>query len=211
MKPRAIIVCVNYYDILEITIANNHKFFDEILVITSNEDIKTQEIVKKIPNARIFITDSFYINGSSFNKGFAMEEGFDAFGRWGWICILDADILIPGPLPEDLIIGNLYAPKRKIVTDIQNFNLKTNYPIFNDEEFAGYFQLFHADDTAVKDKKPWYDKSWKHAGGCDSFFQSYWSPQNKIRILPEVFHLGEVASNWFGRTTDYVKTRGAHD
>jgi hypothetical protein len=59
----------------------------------------------------------------------------------------------------------------------------TKYPIHrNTKEWAGYSQIFHADDP-VLGQPPWYDISWSHAGGADSAFQHKWTEDKKIRPI----------------------------
>jgi vacuolar-type H+-ATPase subunit F/Vma7 len=213
VKINGITVCVNYSDILAITLPHNLKHFDRIVVITDSQDTKTMDLCNKYPNVELYITDSFYDNGAKFNKGKAMEEGLDYMGREGWICIFDADILMPNNMDLSIVKeGNLYGPRRRIVEDIQGITLDrinidwTAYPVYPESEFAGYFQLFNGNDIVLKDKKPWYSVDWSHAGGCDSDFQSKWDNNHKIRLdnSCDVLHLGSAGLNWNGRATLYV-------
>ncbi len=202
---KAMTVCVEYDDLLAITLPQAQKHFDEIIVVTSPTDIRTIQYCKE-SGINIYATDAFYRNRTSFNKGLALEEGFDIIGREGWICIFDSDIVMPDILPlPALQVGKLYSPFRKIVTNIHTFNPHnkdwSEYYRFPDLELAGYFHLFHADDPAIFLKRPWYGTNWKHAGGCDSHFMSYWKEENKIRLQFDVLHLGETEVNWHGRTT----------
>jgi hypothetical protein len=71
-------------------------------------------------------------------------------------------------------------------------------------EFPGFFQLFNAEDPAIKNRRPWYGTRWKHAGGCDSDFQNMWSKDNKIKLPFNVLHYGDPGVNWHGRATEYI-------
>lgn len=205
----SITVCVNYSDILAITLPNNAKHFDRTVVITDSQDTQTMDLVNSIPNCELFITDSFYDNGAKFNKGLAMEQGLDYMGRQGWICIWDADIVMPTNLDlSQCKIGNLYSPNRRILENIKGISLSSigdisQYPVYPESEFAGYFQYFHADDSVLKEL-PWYGVDWNHAGGCDSDFQRKWDNNHKIRLNTHVLHLGAPGVNWNGRATDLV-------
>jgi hypothetical protein len=205
MKLRGLTVCVEYDDLLKITLPQNLQHFDECLVITSSADTRTQELVKKHPKAKLFVTDSFYEYGASFNKGLAIELGFNALGREGWIVVWDADIIFPEVMPlNGMMIGNLYGPHRRILNDPRQWSPALQWSKCvraRDLEIPGYFQLFHADD-AVLQSRPWYDISFGHAGGGDSFFQSKWNKQNRIKLPFDVLHLGPRDSNWYGRTTE---------
>ena len=46
-KIEGIIICVNYSDFLDITLDQNLKHFDQIIVVTDEKDIGTHEICKK--------------------------------------------------------------------------------------------------------------------------------------------------------------------
>ena len=205
MNIRGIVVCVNYDDLLKITLIRNMRFMSECLVITSPTDIKTKELASTIPGVRVYETDAFYRYGAKFNKGLAMEEGFDVLGREGWILIWDADCLFPDSLSfENCVPGNLYGTTRKILA-----NPKHWHPGFNwaqatptrDTSFPGFFQLFYADDPAITER-PWYDVTFSHAGGGDGYFQSRWPGERKIRLPYEVLHLGPRDVNWFGRASE---------
>ena len=73
----------------------------------------------------------------------------------------------------------------------------------NSSEWAGYSQIFHAEDEHLGNP-PWHEINWKHAGGADSFFQRKWPISNKIRPPFEVLHLGMTGRNWTGRTMPYL-------
>lgn len=207
MKPNAITVCVEYDDILSFCLLQNAPQFNKWLIVTSPHDKHTPQLAKAAPNVEVFATDAFYRDGAAFNKGLAMEEGLDRLGREGWLLILDADIVLPRAVPWSMArIGNLYSPPRRILADprawradLDWYKLPRHHYM---KEFAGYFQLFHANDPVLKDKRPWYGTSWKHAGGCDAVFQSLWSTDRKIRPDFEVLHLGEADQNWCGRITN---------
>lgn len=92
---RAVIVSVDYADILHITLPYNASHFEEIVVATTPGDADTQAVVASIPNARCFLSEDFYANNASFNKFLVVEQALDWFGRTGWITLLDADVLWP--------------------------------------------------------------------------------------------------------------------
>lgn len=206
---RAIMVCVDYCDLLEITLPLNLHHFSEVMIVTSPEDVSTQSFCKHFNKVKCFVTNSFYEHGAIFNKWFALEEGLDEFNRQGWLCIMDADVVWPNKLPElNLQRGKLYTPVRRMMNKIslplpeeedwKHFPLHRNLA-----EFAGYSQIFHAQDPALGES-PWHQVDWEHAGGADSFFQRKWQKSNKIRPPFEVLHLGEAGKNWYGRATPFL-------
>lgn len=204
---KAICASVHYADFLAITLPANAKHFDDMLVVTDSSDLETVDVVVSVPNARCFITDLFHANESRFNKGLAMEAGFDVLGREGWIVVWDADILMPDVMDFSTCeIGNLYSPYRRICRTRDRMNdAWETFPygteIANDE-FAGYFQLFHADDPLLR-FHPWYDGTkWTTARGCDSEFWWRWPKDQRIRPNWDVLHLGPERLNWNGRVTE---------
>ncbi len=201
---KAILISVDYGDILAITLKRNARLFDEILVVSTERDKETAEVVASVPNARLHTTDAFYRKDCPFNKGAAMEEGFDILGRDGWICIIDADILFPSDFSwkcVSLEANCLHTPRRCILEDLSTYYESldwTNMKVHPDIEHAGYCQIFNA-SAPVLDVRPWYPTNWVHAGGSDSEFNQLWSRRNKIWLPFSVLHLGPVDTNWCGR------------
>lgn len=207
----AILVAVNYTNLLKLTLPYNRHHFDKVMVVT---DANSSEDVYEIADqcrAEVHVTDAFYRGGAHFNKWLALEEGLDVLGRSGWICVMDADVLWPREtlLNWDPLFrmgwtplqGRLYTPRRRMLPTIPQEvppeeTWKT-YPLYQSEEFAGWTQIFHASDP-VLGPAPWYETNWIHAGGADTFFQSKWPKERKIRPPFEVLHLGPNGKNWCG-------------
>ena len=211
---KAILVCVDYHDILSLTLPTNAHHFDSVLVVTTPNDRKTQAIVDRIPNATCHCTNAFYEHGCAFKKGAAMEEGFDIVGRDGWIVVLDADIVLPPQMRfPNLSEQQIYGVQRRMCEDISlyaegwyhDYQEWQALPTMPDTDIAvGFFQLFNASADHLTNR-PWYPIEWKHAGGCDSFFERKWNNQNRIRLFDfQVLHLGTAGKNWFGRTTPFL-------
>lgn len=216
MPPiRAITVCVNYDDLLQITLPSVLPHVEEMIVVTAPNDTRTLDYLHGFDRVRPFVTDAFYRGGAKFNKGLAMEEGFSFMQRRGWILVLDADIVLPPGVSEVFRvnppkIGRLYTPYRRILDDpkawvsyINTEKWKTLPGRKEDRAHYGYFQLFHADDPALRNR-PWYPICWTHAGRCDDEFQHRWPSDHKERPDFEVLHLGKCDENWFGRATDRI-------
>lgn len=211
---RTVIVCVDYSDILSITLPYNRHHFSEVIIVTSMTDTKTVEVAQA-NNAQVYQTNAFYTDGAVFNKFRAMEEGLSVFGRYDWMCIMDADVLWPKFIPSltdesdggILVRGNLYTPLRRMCEDLQQIPHEPywkSYPLHPQQvEWAGYTQIFHAEDPYLP-TPPWHEMNWRHAGGADSFFQQRWPAKNKLRPPFECLHLGPAGTNWCGRVTAYV-------
>jgi hypothetical protein len=214
---RSLVVCVEYDDFLAVTLDHNRRLFTDTLVITSPDDHRTQELAARL-SVRCHITDAFYRDGASFNKGAAVEEGFDVLGREGWICVWDADIILPREIYFKRDDRALYSPKRVLLTDLspESVARRSNDESWDDlpcptqpHEFDGFTHLFHA--AAIP--PPWYGTRWRHAGGCDSDFEFRFSEERRMRPPWKVLHLGgegmpeiktRVGRNWCGRVTPRI-------
>lgn len=228
---RAILVSVDYDDLLSLTLPYNRHHFSEVMVVTGcrERDNKTADIAHS-HGCLVYRTNSFWDKGALFNKWVALEQGLDAFGRHGWLCIMDADVLWPkdiviepwseadgkpyalgiwtGPGQETLVkFGSLVTPRRHMYPTIPSTlppeGEWARYPVHTVNEFAGYSQVFHASDPVLP-KPPWHETNWKHAGGADSFFQMRWKERDKIRPPFNVLHLGPNGTNWCGRVAKYA-------
>ncbi len=210
---KAILVSVDYGDILSLTLPHNKHHFTELMVVTSSEDKETQAIAKA-NDVDCFITDSFYWDGAVFNKWRALERAWDAFGRKGWQCVMDADVLWPKKVSKRFKKGILYSPWRRVLKDIKlplpPEEEWDKLPYHPDTGFAGYTQIFHSSDTTLPDP-PWHEINWAHAGGADTMFQNRWPKNKKVRPDWEVLHLGPPCKNWCGRTTSRVDGKRLED
>ena len=201
---RAITVSVEYDDILSITLPYNRHHFSAVMVVTSHDDKATQKVALE-NEAQVFCTDAFYDDGAHFNKWKALEQALDQFGRQDWLCLMDSDILWPKFIPPMYLeFGTLTTPQRYIHADpTQPVSLEQHWsklPLFPEREFAGYSQIFHAEDPVLP-AAPWHEVNWSHAGGADSFFQKLWADDKKKRPDWKVVHIGNPGSNWCGRAT----------
>lgn len=198
-------VCVEYGDLLAVTLSYNRHHFDKVLVVTHMADKETIVVCENL-GVDYITTPAFYENGAHFNKWKALEEGLDLMGREGLLCIMDPDVMWPkeiGPLHQ-FCPGRLYTPRRRLLRDVmQEIPPEEDWcklELFNEREFAGYSQVFYGDDSRLPDP-PWHEQNWIHAGGADSAFQNLWKHEEKIRPSWEVLHLGSPGLNWCGRTT----------
>lgn len=212
---RGITICVGYDDLLAISLPANLRHLDEVMVVTSPADIRTQELVRQTARARLHVTDAFYRDGATFRKGLAMEEGLDAMGREGWLAIYDADTVWPAQIDWGFLTpGNMYTPPRRMLYEPRLWTQLLDWsrlPLKQENEWAGYTQIFHGEDPRLVSKRPWYGTDWWHAGGCDSDFQQIWPAENKLRPGFEVLHLGPDCKNWCGRVTSRLDGQPLED
>lgn len=209
----ALTVCVGqaYTDLLAITLPRNARHFEKTLVVTSLTDVRTVALVESMPDfprrIQYFKTDAFTRYGATLNKGLALEESFDVLGRKGWMCVWDADVIVPRLMSWPLRPNKevLYSAPRRILHDPKqwhpglDWNTVPIVPESRPTTFPGYFHLFHADAQALKEPGlPWYDVTFSHAGGGDGFFQSRWPKDRKALMPVPLLHLGPRDTNWFG-------------
>lgn len=211
MKLNAILVCVDYSDLLSISLPYNRHHFDRVMVVTTHTDTKTIEIATE-QKCWVWTTDAFYRDGAIFNKWRSLEEGLDAFGREGWMVIADADILWPKTVELFDAPGTLCTPRRRMLLDTRHLQehgvppeeIWYKFPLHPQEhEFAGYTQVFHSSDP-VLGRPPWHEIDYTSAGTADSWFQMKWPASLKIRPSWEVLHIGAAGQNWCGRVTPYL-------
>ena len=207
---KALTVCVGYDDFLRLSLPRILPHVSQFLVITSSADKRTQDLVTEFSDkVKVYVTDVFYEQGASFNKGAAIEQGFDALGRDGWFLVMDADIVVPARLPQlSLRPGYLYSSARRILSDVAGLtDVSTidqeSLPLRKECSHYGYFQLFHSSDPLMR-RRPWYDVDWMHAGGCDATFRKRWPKHKRIKLPFEVVHLGDPDRNWFGRVVPRI-------
>ncbi len=112
-----LITCVGYDDFLRRTVPINRHQFRRLLVITSPEDNRTISYCQE-QGIETVITDSWTVNGATFNKGRALNDGLAELRKADpdWVCVLDADIILrPGfNLTPHLNPENLYSAKRRL-------------------------------------------------------------------------------------------------
>ena len=205
---------VDYGPLLAMTLQANMRHLAECWVVTSPEDELTQFVACSVPGVRVHLTDAFTRHGARFNKGLALEEGFDAMGRHGRICIFDADIMFPPTMPLDNLRPDcLYGCRRRILEHPSKWHPSLDWRtcrVNPDGGPIGFFQLAHADDPSIKDKRPWYNVNFPHAGGDDCAFMYHWTPDKRTVLPFDVLHLGPTDTNWFGTDKEGRDTMAAY-
>lgn len=160
-KITSIIAAVNYDDLLDITLTQNKHNFDEVIIITDNKDLKTQELTKK-HNVKCYTTDIFYINNSKFNRGMAYNAILEELKeKLDWVLLMDADIVLPKNF-RDLFL-NLNPDKECFYGcrryDVQTYEewikikespeLLKDYLLYRGIGY-GYFQLFNFNSRIIQ-------------------------------------------------------------
>jgi hypothetical protein len=206
MEVRGITISVGYADALRITLPRNVGKLSECMVVTSPTDVGTLEVVQSVPGVRLHVTDAFTRHGAWFNKGLAFEEAMDTYGRHDQLCIWDADIVFPSVIPWEAMRPNqLNGARRRVLLDPSEFRDGLdwrNLQIHRDGGPIGFFQCFNADDPVLRDRRPWYNVNFPHAGGCDAEFIQHWPVSHRCVLMIDVLHLGRPDMNWFGTSPE---------
>lgn len=207
--PFMVTICVDYSDVLGLTLPYNRHHFNRVLVVTSHRDTETQSVARKF-DCDVFSTDAFYRDGAHFNKWLALEEGLSTVERSDLMAILDADVAWPKELPSSFLpeVGKLYTPRRRMRREISGpippeKTWQRHRLHGNDKEWSGYTWIFYAEDPALA-WRPWFQADWTHAGGGDTFFQQRWPREHRERPPFEVLHIGEDGTNWCGRVSAFA-------
>jgi hypothetical protein len=223
LRLEAVTTCIGFDDLLDVTLTHNHPHLDTMIVVTSHDDIKTQQVAKK-HGAILVLTDLFKKNHRNFNKGAAINAGFGHFQYHGWRMHLDSDIVLPDNFRRlafnhtHLDKDALYGCDRIDVIGREHLHRLRQTPQHSWSVFMspsgvvspryvdtlrgyipiGYFQMWHADC-----QKP-YPYSLGTAAHDDVLFADQW-PSSHRRLLPTVvcYHLvsrtPELGENWNGK------------
>jgi len=205
MHLEGLIICVDYGDILGITLPLNKDHFDDLLIITTPKDKKTKFVCES-NGVKYLETTSFYDNNSKFNKGKALNFGIKNLSRQDWILILDADIILPNDFSEKINKKKLddetiYGCYRRFCPTPIKYN-----PTWRIDKYSlirmkwvwapGFFQLFNYNVSILKNKYSLYIEFPELGMGNDGRF----SKQFKKREIFDsdyisVLHLGRAKEN----------------
>jgi hypothetical protein len=196
-KLDVVIVSVNYNDYLKISLENNTKIFDNITVVTSEDDIKCQEICKTY-GVNCVICDDILKDGI-INKSMGLNKGINSLNNPDWILILDGDIIVSNKIEtQNLDYKNLYTNSRWIIEDINLYNeYKSGNKKLSDFRFEkdkgiGFFQLFN-----WRSKKSYPDSNWgrySESTWSDITFKKGFKKVDSLNL--EVIHLGKPYQKW---------------
>jgi len=203
-KIDVIITSVDYNDFLILSLENNTKYFDNITVVTSNDDITCQDICKSY-GVKCITTDAFYEDGFKFNKGKAINVGIESLTNPEFILILDADIIVTNKIElTNLESDTLYTSDRWICYNHFQYEKwkkgetsVNNLPKYERDNGYGFFQLFNFNNSL--DVK-WYPSDVENSSHPDLKFSSYFPKKQTIDV--DIIHLGDVKKNWNGRKSE---------
>jgi len=204
-KLSVIIVSVNYNDYLLVSLSNNIKYFEDITVVTSSDDLMCQKICD-IFGVKCVITDRIYEDGASFNKGKAINDGIKSIDNPDWILLLDADIVLTKKIDINTDIDILYTSDRYICKDYNTYKDWQGGKIeidkvgkYETNRGLGFFHLFNINSSDINKELPFPESS-NDASWSDLHFRDKFTKKSKID--KSVIHLGPTYKNWKGRKTD---------
>src|SRR5438876_7993880 len=228
LRLEVVITSVGFDDLLEVTLERNHCHFDSVIVVTTHADRATQKVALK-HGAFCVQSDWFFKNGRSFNKGAAVNAGFDHFQYHGWRMHMDTDIVLPdnfrrvifnhSHLEQHCIYGadrlNIIGHERirKLIASRDNQHHHRLLVGENGNEgglghrlvcnLRGYLPLGFFQLWHCSAQKP-YPYSLGTAAHDDMMFSASW-PTHSRRHLPSVicYHLcptkPKIGQNWDGK------------
>lgn len=227
IKLEGVIVCVDYSDFLAWTLPFNRDRFDNLIVVTTPGDTKTQGLCSHY-HVRCVTTDVFHAGGRAFNKAAGINVGLRTFKADGWVIHMDADILLP-PRAKEMIERS--QPRTDTIYGIDRMNCpdfesamkffanpeeqyyKQAFLQFNAFEMGsrlireqgyvpiGFFQMWHPQGSGIKLYSEVHDD---HNNHSDVTHAEQW-PRNRRGFIPEIVgvHLQSEndgrGNNWRGR------------
>lgn len=238
MFLEAVSVCVNYADILKETIPHNKNQFNKWVVVTTPEDVETQNLCK-YHHIQCIVFDDFYDENGQINKARGINAGLNHLTKKGWVMHLDADIVLPThtrDILEKLPLDNLciygcdrlmiqsyeeweefqYRPRpvheNYIFTHLTAFPVGTRVNQYMGEGYnvIGFLQLWNPLKSGVHQ----YPEHISGFDRTDVLFQKLF-PVGARRFMPEVvvLHLdseaADMGANWKGRKTKLFMPKNA--
>jgi hypothetical protein len=209
-----VMTCFGCSDFLHYTLPWNLKQVDRMVVVTSIEDVTTQQVCRANGVTPV-LSESWRLNDAAFNKGAMLNAGLRQ-AQAGWILFSDADCLLPSDFKSrlkdlQLDLDTLYSARRYTTPtnehdrDVWLAKFKVEgiigkiTPMDNDP--VGYFQLWNTQAQPVRQKAPVIcHEGFHNAGAVDVHFYRMFNDN----IAESGFHVvhiwhGNLACNWDGR------------
>lgn len=228
MRIEACLVCVDYADYLIHTLPRNKDYFDDIVVVTVERDKETQKVCDD-NGVRYVLSDRLYEDDAKFNKGKALNDGWNTMSRSDWLCTFDADIILQDNFrelleQEDLNPEFIHGTSRHKIRYYEDFlQWEKGLPVKlskRDPCFAsGFFQLFNVRSSRIENIDEIYSEEITSALS-DIKFRSKWAEKwgemsdEMVKLDTHITHvihlphhrhdLGEdvhCLRNWYGRKT----------
>ncbi|EDY21076.1 hypothetical protein CfE428DRAFT_1369 [Chthoniobacter flavus Ellin428] len=223
--------CVNYADFLDVTLSENLHHFNEFVVVTTPDDLATQNVCSK--HGVICVeTNVFSKDGTHFaaGKSHAINLGLSHLKQTGWLLHLDADIALPDRFRAMLDKAALDPTCLHGADRLEVRSHDRWAQVQGDEGYARQYRyrfLLSAPELPLSPRfvhdvhgfcplgyfQLWHSSQRRqypyNQGGreqTDVLFATQWEPEDR-RILPTVlcYHLqsepAPLGANWHGRRT----------
>lgn len=228
MRIDCITTSVNYDDLLRIILPYALPHFDNIYVVTTDDDINTKKCCADF-NVMCVQTAAWSYGDGVLNKGRALNEALRLV-RSEWVCSLDADIILPPDFSgclSNLDEETLYSAHRRMCytkkgylgwlengRDMSRFRLHS-VPVR--ETKAGQRSLWgnrnvHTNNSAGvlgylqlwnrRRHRYQFSTDFNYVDAYDVEFALRWSDNKREWLGKEVLHLGLPKTNWQGRHTE---------
>lgn len=223
MYLEGLIICVRYADYFTYFLDYNQEYFDDLIIVTMEEDEETIKLCKE-RCVRYTFTNRL---GPQFNKGKAINDGFRKMSLRDWILITDADMIYPDNFRERLEKENLnkdflygacrcnfrtwkeweeYLSLDTVGRDKMVADRNEKYRKWKSrrKKIVGYFQLFNIQSFGFDRNKVKYSEESPTANVSDRYFYLRW-PKSKRRMINsfDLVHFahrkGADGKNWRGR------------
>jgi len=227
MHLTTIIPCLDYADLLRISLPSAVAASDRVVVVTSPRDRATRRLCDEY-GVTCLATDRWRRGGAVLNKAGALDDAIEAADSTDWLLLLDADIVLPADARsrlESLHLDRmtLYGAYRRMCRTPSEWRAYAEHgnaellplgpllwvrkpqrrpagsPMLNPAALQGYFQLWNAGG------RPRRLSDYPTAAQYDVELALRW-PDHLRRMLPPerftVIHLGENRANWQGRVTE---------
>lgn len=188
LKVEAVVVCVDYADFLAETLPLNKHHFDQLVVVTTPEDVETQRLCE-VHYVKCVTTHAFGTQRGQFSKGAGINVGLRELDLDGWVVHLDADVALPPlfrrvlqlkHLHHGLDEASVYGCDRYMLPDRRAWERQKRHPRLSHEDNV----WLHADAWPIGTRIVSTDR---HYGGYVPIgFMQLWNPTGSgVRRYPE--------------------------
>jgi len=188
-KLDVIITSINYNKYLSVTLPNNKKYFKNITVSTSADDIECIEICKS-NNIKYVITDN--VSLFNINKSMCINTALKSLDNPDFVLLLDADIIITKTINLDNLDNHtIYTSDRIIYEEIDDYFKGKNKSSYEKDKGLGFFQLFKYTNSEYPESNygRLSDGIWSDIKFRNGF-------KYKKNINAGVIHLGKPYQKW---------------
>jgi glycosyltransferase involved in cell wall biosynthesis len=211
-----IAVCIDYDDVLALTIDRYRQTFDEIVVVTTASDQRTIALCEQAA-VRCVLSTRVHHRGIDFNLPALINDGYAALEPTDWVCKIDPDIHLPADarsqLERCLTDPDVLWGSRRYFCDTRgrfeefsmNGDLGLLEPPYDEagEDVVGFLQLFNARSRYLAGRRTPYEEEHYAPPSLtnDRLFSGLWPRERRSWLPFDVVHLGmdAIGTNWKGR------------